>query len=509
MMANSPQHQKLKATAQVMANSPAQQRLNITAQTFANKPEPLQRMEDEEPLQAKFESEPTQLEAAAEAPRPNNTGLPDNLKSGIENLSGMSMDHVKVHYNSDKPAQLQAHAYAQGSDIHVAPGQEKHLPHEAWHVVQQAQGRVKPTVQLKDDVPVNDDEGLEAEADLMGVTAVLQGTGAGLGKRQDLTPNASLQLRSRGVSTTTTNSNDVVQCVTLVEVFSTVKDDLIFSDWIQARAGSKLEDWAYLLSRMSLDEVQKSLKFYAERTEGERERNSITIEDVIKSGGDLGELPDKQIDTLMLSSLHIGEIIAQKQSEGINVAGQVVALDDSAFAERHWEEFLFENRHLPLSPSEKATLKLREMARVDRVDGFQANSDGKIYMRPTKMGLRVGVHEGVHKYGGALFEALLGHVMNEGATDYIAMLVCAQVGAEIAPEYYPGEKKLLMDILRALKISDTQLFNAYFNNEVKSFVDALVDRIGAEHAVLFRKAKTVSEAVKSFNDGQQLVVNKK
>ncbi|WP_218043744.1 eCIS core domain-containing protein [Flavobacterium gawalongense] len=66
----------------------------------------------------------------------NNTGLPDNLKAGIENLSDYSMNDVKVHYNSDKPDQLQAHAYAQGTDIHVAPGQEKHLPHEAWHVVQ-------------------------------------------------------------------------------------------------------------------------------------------------------------------------------------------------------------------------------------------------------------------------------------------------------------------------------------------------------------------------------------
>ncbi len=72
----------------------------------------------------------------------NKTGLPDNLKSGIETLSGMSLDHVRVHYNSAKPAQLNAHAYAQGSDIHLGPGQEHRLPHEAWHVVQQAQGRV-------------------------------------------------------------------------------------------------------------------------------------------------------------------------------------------------------------------------------------------------------------------------------------------------------------------------------------------------------------------------------
>lgn len=104
--------------------------------------------------------------------KPNHTGLPDQLKSGIETLSGMSMDHVKVHYNSDKPAQLQAHAYAQGGEIHLAPGQEQHLPHEAWHVVQQAQGRVKPTMQMKAGVGVNDDAGLEAEADLMGARAL-------------------------------------------------------------------------------------------------------------------------------------------------------------------------------------------------------------------------------------------------------------------------------------------------------------------------------------------------
>lgn len=106
------------------------------------------------------------------AQKPNNTGLPNNLKSGIESLSGMSMDNVRVHYNSSKPAQLNAHAYAQGTDIHVAPGQEQHLPHETWHVVQQAQGRVQPTMQMKGGVAVNDNAGLEREADVMGAKAL-------------------------------------------------------------------------------------------------------------------------------------------------------------------------------------------------------------------------------------------------------------------------------------------------------------------------------------------------
>jgi hypothetical protein len=106
----------------------------------------------------------------------NTTGLPDNLKSGIENLSGHSMDDVKVHYNSAQPAQLNAHAYAQGTDIHVASGQEKHLPHEAWHVVQQKEGRIKPTMQMKGKVNINDDKGLENEADVMGAKAVQLGS---------------------------------------------------------------------------------------------------------------------------------------------------------------------------------------------------------------------------------------------------------------------------------------------------------------------------------------------
>ena len=134
----------------------------------------------------------------------NNTGLPDNLKSGVENLSGHSMDDVNVHHNSDKPAQLQAAAYAQGTDIHLGPGQEKHLPHEAWHVVQQKQGRVKPTMQMKGEINVNDDYGLEKEADLMGQKALqLKGkedvsNDSGLEKKADSTRAKTLQKKEKG-----------------------------------------------------------------------------------------------------------------------------------------------------------------------------------------------------------------------------------------------------------------------------------------------------------------------
>lgn len=171
LASHSSQNRQLQAFQQMAKHSARATQLK-TMGAMMNAPV-LQREEDENPLQAKMEDSTVQREEAAaadtaEAPKPNNTGLPDNLKSGIESLSGMSMDHVKVHYNSAQPAQLNAHAYAQGSEIHVAPGQEQHLPHEAWHVVQQAQGRVRPTMQMKGEVQVNDDKGLEAEADVMG-----------------------------------------------------------------------------------------------------------------------------------------------------------------------------------------------------------------------------------------------------------------------------------------------------------------------------------------------------
>ena len=94
----------------------------------------------------------------------NKTGLPDSLKTGVESLSGISMNDVRVHYNSDKPKHLGALAYTQGTEIHVGPGQEQHLRHELGHVVQQKQGRVRPTTKVNG-VDINDDTNLEREAD--------------------------------------------------------------------------------------------------------------------------------------------------------------------------------------------------------------------------------------------------------------------------------------------------------------------------------------------------------
>lgn len=106
--------------------------------------------------------------------QPNTTGIPDGLKTGMENLSGISLDHVKVRYNSPEPASIQAHAYARGSEIHLASGGERHLPHELGHIVQQAEGRVTPTTTVNG-MAVNDSPALEREATRMGQLALRGG----------------------------------------------------------------------------------------------------------------------------------------------------------------------------------------------------------------------------------------------------------------------------------------------------------------------------------------------
>lgn len=155
---------------QMKAAGPLQRQAEEEDELLQGRFDPVQRLqgEDEELLQAR--AEPGSAPRAAEAATARPGGLPAGLRSGIEALSGMDMSDVQVHSNSSKPAEINALAYTQGNDIHVAPGQEQHLAHEAWHVVQQRQGRVQPTMDLGG-VSINDDAGLETEADRMGERA--------------------------------------------------------------------------------------------------------------------------------------------------------------------------------------------------------------------------------------------------------------------------------------------------------------------------------------------------
>jgi hypothetical protein len=148
----------------------------------------LQPLEEEElPGQGKFAEKPSQMEKPEEEELPgqgkfdttlkqdNKTGMPDRVKSKMENSFNSDFSDVKVHANSSKAPEVGALAYTQGQDVHFAPGQfspdtssgQKLLGHELAHVVQQREGRVQPTTEVAG-MPVNDNPDLENEADRLG-----------------------------------------------------------------------------------------------------------------------------------------------------------------------------------------------------------------------------------------------------------------------------------------------------------------------------------------------------
>lgn len=152
------------------------------------------------PLQ--YTRSPLQGSASPPPPAGNPHTLPLPLQNGIAALSGYDMRSVRVHRNSTQPAQHGALAFAQGQDIHLGPGQEQHLPHEAWHLVQQAQGRVQANMQMAG-VAINDDPALEHEADLMGRRALqyrglnaqaVHSLGPGLGMQRKVMQKMSTQI---------------------------------------------------------------------------------------------------------------------------------------------------------------------------------------------------------------------------------------------------------------------------------------------------------------------------
>lgn len=142
--------------------------------------------DDEEPVQGKFVSQLAEdddelvqgkfdlLQRQAD----NHTGIPDAVKQRMEDSFGTDFSSVRVHPESSKAPEVGALAYTQGTDIHFAPGQFKPdtaagrelLGHELTHVVQQSEGRVLPTTEISG-MPVNDNEALEREADVMGAKA--------------------------------------------------------------------------------------------------------------------------------------------------------------------------------------------------------------------------------------------------------------------------------------------------------------------------------------------------
>lgn len=119
--------------------------------------------------------------------------MPADVQEKMERHFGYDFSTVRIRQDS-QAARTGARAFAQGPNLHFAPGAyaprsvsgQQLLGHELAHVVQQAQGRVRVPAQAKSDAGINDDPALEREADEMGAEAARANQGEVAQPKEDL-----------------------------------------------------------------------------------------------------------------------------------------------------------------------------------------------------------------------------------------------------------------------------------------------------------------------------------
>ncbi|PZV12170.1 MAG: hypothetical protein DCF20_18050 [Pseudanabaena sp.] len=111
----------------------------------------------------------TDLESSIQSVRGGGRSLDAGLQQSMGQAMGADFSGVKVHTDSQSDQlnqSIQAKAFTTGQDVFFrqgaydssSKGGQELIAHELTHVVQQSQGRVKPTMQMKGGVPVNDAE---------------------------------------------------------------------------------------------------------------------------------------------------------------------------------------------------------------------------------------------------------------------------------------------------------------------------------------------------------------
>mgnify|MGYP001794111963 CR=1 FL=1 len=286
---------------------------------------------------------PVQLFAGDTIKIPDNSGhptaqgkLPEPLKSNMEQMGNVDLSDVNVHYNSDKPDQLtqatanpqqpvqrKAAAYAQGTDIYLAPGQEQHLAHEAWHTVQQKQGRVQANAQAKNGIGINNDPALEKEADDMGAKAESMAPAA---KSKPGTSNRSNTANSASSSTRVAQGKMVADDL---RGERSPDDSANRSEPIQAFDLSNT--WVGSAARWTSDRVGDAVDWTSDQVEGVMEMGADAFMSIV-------EMVAPQLATLInegpgaLLSENLGDAIitwVEGLTGGLDISGAVDGIQES------------------------------------------------------------------------------------------------------------------------------------------------------------------------------------
>lgn len=131
--------------------------------------------------------------------------MPVVVRSKMERAFGVDFSGVRI-FEGARAEALGARAYTQGTEIHFAPGEyrpesargQEILGHELAHVVQQSQGYVGQTTEMRG-VAVNADAGMETAADEMGAKAARGEPARNTGPATQLEPGLRLPATAASV----------------------------------------------------------------------------------------------------------------------------------------------------------------------------------------------------------------------------------------------------------------------------------------------------------------------
>lgn len=124
------------------------------------------------PPQFALNTSPAQKKESSSTSAGSATKLTGNVLDKVNGAVGMDLKDVRVHASSEKAVDAGALAFAQGNEIHFAPGQynpdtkkgQELIAHEAAHIKQQAEGRVQADGEVAG-MSLNSQDKHEKEAD--------------------------------------------------------------------------------------------------------------------------------------------------------------------------------------------------------------------------------------------------------------------------------------------------------------------------------------------------------
>jgi hypothetical protein len=271
----------------------------------------------------------------------------------------------------------------------------------------------------------------------------------------------------------------------------------VFRDWLNARSpgnGSHSEDTDGLAKALILHPIpdvpvlKKVLTLFDEHRTGAG-RHKSTDEDDIASG--------------LYAVLNRSTILTRHSKAKLSlsaVQGSLVFLDDSGFADAHYQDQLSVNpQHDPKQGTytgarNEWTFKVIHARKIDQTLAFEHG--GRIHLRQGASALHIAVHELIHKLS-VVDSGNVGSCLCEGLTERIALAVCKEGSVPLSGDYYSSERRLVDQLVNLYQISEDDLMDIYFSDPAP-LIKWIKGDLGNSGFLTFKAVKDANTAISTF-----------